>query len=140
MSAPIKGGVPPATSIVPSPHEELVKAVQHWVHFDNLAETLTKQVTNARNMRAEFETKVLTLLEAQNMKHAVLQIKGATLQRASRYKASDLTWAFVEQQLHDYYKSRGRPDETPQIMEFMQKHRGGKTQDYLKRSTPVTKT
>lgn len=130
---------PPA--IIPRPaNAELIESVRHWVHFDNLAETLTKQVLNARTMRNQFEEKVMKLLEAAGMKNAVLQINGATLQRTSKFKPNDLTWTFLEQQLHDYYKSRGKPDETSNVIDFMQKNRGGKTADYLKKATPPSPT
>lgn len=122
-------------SIVPKQsNSELIDAVRHWVHFDNLAETLTKQVTNARNMRNSFEEKILKLLEAPEMKNVVLQLNGATLQKQSKFKASDLTWGFLEEQLKDYYLAKGRPDETKQIIEFIQKRRGGKNVDFLKKT------
>lgn len=120
-----------------NPKDELINAVRHYVHFDNLAETLTKQVTNARSMRAEFETKVITMLEAQGMKHAVLQINGATLQRQTRFQSTNLSWSFLEEQLHEYYKIKGRPDETSAILEFIQKRRGGKSIEYLKKTLPA---
>ena len=61
------------------PHPELNEAVRHWVHFDNLSETLTKQVTNARAMRSKFEEKVLTILYSMSLKTVALEINGATL-------------------------------------------------------------
>jgi hypothetical protein len=115
---------------------DLVNAVRMWVHFDNLAESLNKQVTNARALRSEYETKVLDQLEKSNMKNASLKVNGATLQRATRFKSTDLGWTMLEEQLHEYYKTSGKPDETKQIMAFLQKNRGGKTVEYLKKTTP----
>ena len=126
--------VPPVAMVARTPQTELVESVRHWVHFDNLAESLNKQVSNARNMRSQFEEKIMRLLETQGMKFAVLQIGGATLQRATRSKSTDLSWAFMEEQLHEYFKFKGKPDETPQILEFMHRHRGVKTTDYLKKT------
>lgn len=120
-----------------TPQTELVDAVRHWVHFDNLAESLTKQVTNARTMRSNFEDRILKLLESNGMPNAVLQITGATLQKATRSKSVDLSWTYLESSLHDYYKTKGKPDETAEILEFLQSHRGVKTTDYLKK-TPTT--
>ena len=116
------------------PNAELIDAVRHWVHFDNLAETLTKQVTNARNMRHTFEEKVLRLLDTSGLKNAILQLNGATLQKQSKFKPSDLTWGFVEEQVKEYYASKGKPDESKQIIEYMQKRRGGKNIDSLKKT------
>ena len=61
-------GVPPPTNALTSSqrsHNDLTDAVRHWVHFDNLAETLNKQVSNARTMRNKFEEAILKLLEFQ---------------------------------------------------------------------------
>ncbi len=119
----------------------LAAAVRQWVHFDNLTESLNKQVANVRSLRGEYETKILTLLQEQNLKNATLKITGATLQYATRNKANDLSWAFLEEQLHEYFKTKGKRDETADILEFLQTHRGGKTIEYLKKtSLPPTQT
>ena len=141
----LPGARPPTTPAPPTqstavaapttPQEELVYAVRHYVHFDNLAETLNKQVTNVRNMRAKFETEIMTMLETQGMKNAVLQISGATLQRQTRHQSTNLSWSFLEEQLYEYYKSKGKPDETAGILDFIQKHRGSRSVDYLKKTT-----
>jgi len=117
-------------------NKDLVEAVRHYVHFDNLAEALNKQVTNARSMRGQYETKILANLESTGMKNAVLQINGATLQCASRSQANPLSWGFLEERLHAYYASRPvrTADETNAILEFLQNTRGSKTTDYLKKT------
>ncbi len=131
-------GPPPPNSLIPKPPQnELVDAVRHWVHFDNLAETLNKQVANVRTKRSEYEEKILKHLESHNMRDAVLQISGAQLQRASTYRSANLSWTLLEEQLHEYYKSRGKADETAAIVDFLQKHRGGKSVDYSKK-TPLS--
>ena len=123
-----------ANEATKQPNAELVDAVRHWVHFDNLAETLTKQVTNARTMRNSFEEKIIQLLDATGMKNAVLQLNGATLQKQTKFKASDLTWGFLEEQLKDYFSSKGNLDESKQIIEYIQKRRGGKNVESLKKT------
>lgn len=131
----------PAAAAAPTTqHESLVYAVRHYVHFDNLAETLNKQVFNVRTMRCKFENEILTTLETQGMKNAVLQISGATLQRQTRHQSTNLSWSFLEERLHEYYKSKGKPDETAVILEFIQSHRGGKAVDYLKKTLTTTTT
>ncbi len=132
-SAP--GPLATRTAAPPAPQSDLVDAVRHWVHFDNLAESLQKQVTNARTMRSNFEEKILRHLETTAMKGAVLQITGATLQKATRPKTSDLSWSFLEASLHEYYKSRGRPDETTAVVEFLQSKRDTKLISYLKKTS-----
>ena len=119
-----------------SANKDLVEAVRHYVHFDNLAEALNKQVTNARAMRGQYETKILTNLEDAGMKNAILQINGATLQRATRSQSNPLSWGFLEEQLHAYYASHPvrSGDETTAILDFLQNHRGSRTTDYLKKT------
>jgi hypothetical protein len=129
MSAP-----GPLARVPPSPSTDLVDAVRHWVHFDNLAESLQKQVTNARSMRTTFEDKILTHLEAGPMKGAVLQITGATLQKATRPKTTDLSWSFLETSLHEYYRAKGKPDETKALLEFLQSKRDTRAIPYLKKT------
>ncbi len=41
----------------------------------------------------------------------------------------------LREQLHEYYKVKGRRDETDEIMDFLQNSRGGKTVSYLKKIT-----
>jgi len=130
---------PPGTIVQPKPQTQLVDAVRNWVHFDNLAESLTKQVTNARNLRAQHEANVLKLLETTGMKNATIQITGATLQLGQRSKPTDLSWSYMEEQLHNYYKTKGKPDETTAIIGFLQDHRGVKNQEYLKKTVTADK-
>lgn len=118
----------------PTPSSDLVDAVRHWVHFDNLAETLQKQVTNVRDKRAEFEAKILTHLELSALRGATLQITGATLQRSTRPKTTDLSWGFLESHLHEYYKTKGRADETAAIVEFLQSKRDTRLIPYIKKT------
>ena len=118
------------------PQQELVDAVRNWVHFDNLAESLTKQVNNARTMRNNYEEKVMNLLEASGMPNAVLQINGATLQRKTRVKQSDLSWTYLEEQLHSYFEHAPR-DDTAAILIHLQQRRTSETISYLKKSVPA---
>lgn len=116
-------------------NSELSEAVRHWVHFDNLAESLNKQVANVRNLRNQFETQILELMDRAGFRNATLKITGAVLQRASRTKQSDLTWSYLEEQLHEYFKHKGSHDDTTAVIEFLQQHRGGRTTEYLKKTS-----
>lgn len=130
MSTGIVSQTPPANK------DDLATAVRQWVHFDNLAENLNKQIANVRTLRAEYEAKVLDMLARQNLRHANLRITGATLQYATRSKATDLSWSFLEEQLHEYFRTHGGSDNTSDILAFLHRHRGGKTIEYLKK-TPI---
>lgn len=123
-----------STSSGQGKHNELIEHVRHWVHFDNLAESLNKQVSNARTLRNSFEEKILKCMDTSGMRNTILQISGATLQRATRHKPTDLSWGFLEEQLHEYFTSKGKSDETAQVLEFLQRNRGGKHVDFLKKT------
>jgi cation transport regulator ChaC len=128
--------------ITPTPAgnpEDLSTAVRQWVHFDNVAENLNKQIANVRALRAEYETKVLELLARQNIRHATLRVTGATLQYATKSKSTDLSWSFLEEQLHEYFRTKGTADQTAEILAFLHRHRGGKTIEYLKK-TPLAQS
>jgi hypothetical protein len=113
---------------------ELADAVRQWVHFDNIGEHLNKQVANVRQLRSTYETKIIDILTRNNMRGATLKVSGASLQCASRFKQGDLSWSLLEGQLHEYFKVQGKRDETAEIIEFLQKNRGGKTVEYLKKT------
>ena len=115
-------------------HPDLIDNVRHWVHFDNLAESLHKQVSNARHMRNECEEKILKLLQSSGMQHTILQIRGANLQRSTKVKTTDLSWSFLEEHLQQYFRTNGKPDETKQIVDFLQAQRVGKTIEFLKKT------
>lgn len=130
MASPTSLSTPPSASSA-----ELADAVRHWVHFDNLAESLNKQINNIRTLRSQYETRVLELLSASGLKKANLKITGATLSYATRYKQNDLSWTLLEEQLHEYFKSRGLRDDTKDVLTFLHNHRGGRTVDYLKKTS-----
>ena len=81
---------------VAQPQQLLQQSVRAWVHFDNLAETLNKQVTNARAKRAEYEKKTLTLLDSMNLKNVSMEVHGATLTRSVKTDSEQLSWSFLE--------------------------------------------
>ena len=123
-----------------TPQEDLSTSVRQWVHFDNLVESLNKQIANVRTLRNQYEARVLELMAAQNLRNATLRITGATLQCATKSKPTDLSWTFLEEQLHEYFRTKGK-DETAEILAFLHRHRGGKTVEYLKKNTlPPTHT
>jgi hypothetical protein len=120
----------------PKPTADLSEAVRNWVHFDNLAETLNKQVVNVRAKRSEYEKKTLTLLDGMNMKNVSLEIHGATLTRNVKSESEQLSWTFLEKSMHSYFASKKQPDQTDMILDFLQKTRTIKSVEYLKKTSP----
>ena len=84
----------------------LVDSVRNWVHFDNLCIMLSRQIATARNMRATFEDRVLSLLGSTKR----LRIKGALLEPAVKKTNINLNWTTLEESLHKYFDSVKKPD------------------------------
>ncbi len=110
--------------------------VRNFVHYDNLASSLQKQLQNARKVKDDFEGKIISSLEASNMSNAVIQIAGGKLTLAEEKHANALTLTRLEELLHNYYKSQGRQatDETPEIMKYIKAERGSDTTKKLKKT------
>jgi hypothetical protein len=120
-----------------TPSAELSDAVRHWVHFDNLAETLNKQVANARAKRSEYEKKTLTLLDSMKLPNVSMEVHGATLTRGVKTESEPLTWGFLEKTLSSYFAAKKQPDQTAAIIDTLQKARTVKNNEFLKKTTKV---
>jgi dihydroneopterin aldolase len=86
----------------------LADNVRGWVHYDNLASSLQKQVLNARNERDRFENNVHQLLKEQQMINAVIQISGAQLQLQEDKVTSGLTIKVLQESIQSFF--RGHPE------------------------------
>jgi hypothetical protein len=110
--------------------------VRNYVHYDNLASSLQKQLQNARKVKDDFENKIISSLEASNMSNAVIQIAGGKLTLAEEKHSNALTLTRLEELLHNYYKSQNRQatDETLAIMKYIKAERGSDTTKKLKKT------
>ncbi len=111
--------------------------VRTYVHYDNLASSLYKQLQNARKVKEQFENQIIGYLQSNNMEKAVIQITGGRLLVADEKHALPLTLTRIEELLHSYYKSQGREstDETQQIMKYLKAERGHEASKKLKKQT-----
>jgi hypothetical protein len=91
---------------------------------------LNKQMVTARNMKASFEERVLSLMAGTKR----LRIQGAILEPASKKSATSLSWTGLEEALHKYYSTNKKTDETAAILAFLRDNRGSKSQIYLKKT------
>jgi len=100
--------------------------VRNWVHYDNLASNLNRQIQNARKVKEEFETRILNTLREYKMETVVIQISGGKLVVAEEKHNNTLTIGRIEELLHQYYEKGGRKavDETVEIMKFLKAERG----------------
>ena len=123
--------------------QELGNFVRNWVHYDNLASSLSKQTQNARKVRDTFETTILDKLRVNNMENAVIQIQGGRLVVAEEKHNQPLTYTRIEEGLKAYYlekqKTSGRPvvDESASILRFLKSHREVEITKKLKKQATV---
>lgn len=109
--------------------------VRNYVHYDNLASSLFKQLQNARKVKDQFEQQILGALQTSKMENAVIQIAGGRLLVSEEKHSVPLTLTRLEDLLHGYYKSQGREstDETQQIMRYIKAERGQEVTKKLKK-------
>lgn len=123
--------------------QELGNYVRNWVHYDNLATSLSKQTQSARKIRDTFENKILQDLQTHNMEGAVIQIQGGRLLVAEERHHLPLSYSRIEDNLKAFYlekqKAAGRPivDDTAAIMRFMKSHREVQVTKALKKQAAV---
>lgn len=111
--------------------------VRNYIHYDNLASSLGKQLQNARKVKDEFEAQIIQALNHNNMKNAVIQVAGGRLTIGEEKHAQNLTLSRIEELLHGYYTSQGRQstDETQAIMKYIKAERGSTLTQKLKKQT-----
>lgn len=98
--------------------------VRSWLHYDNLASSLYKQATRARQMRDQFEERIILHLRSAGMENAIIQINGGTLNVVEEKNPKTLSLTRIEELLHGYFIKRGGRDETGEIMSYLRSHRG----------------
>jgi hypothetical protein len=98
--------------------------VRAWVHYDGLASSFSKQASNARKIKAEYETKIINELQAKKMENAIIQINGGKIKITEDKHPLCLTLGRIEDLLHYYFRNRGGIDETDNIIRFVKENRG----------------
>lgn len=114
--------------------------VRSWLHYDTLSSSLYKQANRARQVRDEFEAKVIDDLHARHMENAVIQINSGLLRVVEERSPRTLTIARIDELLQMYFqrKGPGAKDESKDIMNFIRTHRGYDTSKRLRKSGGVS--
>jgi hypothetical protein len=85
-------------------NEALAHNVRGWVHYDNMAAALQKQIINARKQRDAFEEQIQLLLKQHNAPNAVIQISGGQLQLQEEKSTSSLTMKGLMESIQSFLK------------------------------------
>ena len=113
----------------PQTPNEFTSWVRNYVHYDNLANSYSKQATGARKLRDDYEDKIIQNLRTNRMENAVIQISGANLQLSQDKTIPSLTLPRLETYLHKYFLQKGNNvDETEAILRFIRLQKQQETQ------------
>jgi hypothetical protein len=102
-------------------NEALAHNVRGWVHYDNMATALQKQITNARKQRDTYEEQVELLLKQHQMPNAVIQISGGQLQLQEEKVTPGLTMKALQESTLSFFKDHPEiPNPEKMTAEFLQ--------------------
>jgi hypothetical protein len=118
-------------------NEALAHNVRGWVHYDNMAASLQKQVTNARKQRDAFEDQITILLKQHQIPNAVIQISGGKLQLQEEKSTSSLTMKNLLESAQSFFREHPEipnPDKMAnELMEHIKQQRTTSTSLRLKK-------
>ena len=118
-------------------NEALAHNVRGWVHYDNMAASLQKQVTNARKQRDSFEDQIAILLKQHQIPNAVIQISGGKLQLQEEKSTSSLTMKNLLESAQSFFREHPEipnPDKMAnELMEHIKHQRTTTTSLRLKK-------
>lgn len=108
--------------------------VRNWLHYDNLASSFYRQANKARQLRDQYESRIIQHLRGAGMENAIIQINGGHMNVVEERNPRTLSLTRIEELLHAYFLKRGGKDETADIMTYIRGHRGVDVVKKLKRS------
>lgn len=109
--------------------------VRNWLHYDTLASSLYKQATRARQVKDEFEVKIIDDLRSKHMENAVIQINSGIINVVEERSPRTLSLVRIEEILHKYFLKKGvMKDDTAEIMNFIRTNRGYDVSKKLRKS------
>ena len=108
-------------------NEALAHNVRGWVHSDNMATQLNKQVVNVRKQRDAYEEQIHLLLTQHQMPNAVIQISGGQLQLQEEKSTAGLTMKALQDSTLSFFKSHPEiPNPEKMTNEFIQHVKQGR--------------
>jgi hypothetical protein len=118
-------------------NQDVATWVRNWVHYDNLATTLSKQASNARKMRETYEDQIISSLRRNHMENAVIKVSGGQIKMTHEKTTAPLTLGRIEEIAQKYFELRGNTDETEAFMRFLRKNRGTEESIRLKKTMSI---
>ena len=109
-------------------------AVRYFLHYSNLASSFYKQYGSAKKVKDEYEQQIINTLRQTGMEKATIQINGGQITVVDKREPNQLSLSKIEELLHGYFRQKGGPDQSLDIMTFILSNRGYTMNKYLKQS------
>jgi hypothetical protein len=109
-------------------------AVRYFLHYSNLASSFYKQYGSAKKVKDEYEQQIINTLRQSGMEKATIQINGGQITVVDKREPNQLSLSKIEELLHGYFRQKGGPDQSLDIMTFIRSNRGYTMNKYLKQS------
>ncbi len=116
--------------------------VRYWLHYSNLASSFYKQYGAAKKVKDDYESQIIEKLKNTGMEKATIQIGGGQINIVDKREPNQLSLTKIEELLHGYFRQKGGPDLTLEIMTFIRANRGYTMNKFLRQSgiTPPQQT
>ena len=109
-------------------------AVRYFLHYSNLASSFYKQYGAAKKVKDEYEQQIINTLRQSGMEKATIQINGGQITVVDKREPNQLSLSKIEELLHGYFRQKGGPDQSLDIMTFIRSNRGYTMNKYLKQT------
>jgi hypothetical protein len=109
-------------------------AVRYFLHYSNLASSFYKQYGSAKKVKDEYEQQIINTLRQSGMEKATIQINGGQITVIDKREPNQLSLSKIEELLHGYFRQKGGPDQSLDIMTFIRSNRGYTMNKYLKQT------
>jgi len=119
-----------------APHSDpgIGTAVRYFLHYSNLASSFYKQYGSAKKVKDEYEQQIINTLRQSGMEKATIQINGGQITVIDKREPNQLSLSKIEELLHGYFRQKGGPDQSLDIMTFIRSNRGYTMNKYLKQT------
>ena len=115
------------------PKKQLGDAIRNWIHTDNLIESLSHQVSNARAVRTKHEAEAIRLIKELRLENSTIKVSGATLHFTKRKVTSGLTWGYLDREITAWATKSNIQAQS--LMAWLQGHRETTEVESLKKES-----
>jgi len=108
--------------------------VRYYLHYGGLSSSFYKQYGSAKKVKDDYEEQIIRSLQQNGMEKATIQIGGGHLNVVDKRDPNPLSLTKIEELLHGYFRQKGGPDQSLDIMTFLRANRGYSVNKSIKQS------